>query len=78
MVDISILPTPFELWASSTATTLPPPRFPPETASMRIAARRKHMRPWQAGASSVARMLTDSTIDTEALREKIRGLAGSE
>jgi hypothetical protein len=36
------------------------------------------MRPWQAGASSVLRMLTDSTIDTEALREKIRGLAGSE
>jgi hypothetical protein len=45
---------------------------------MRIAARRKHMRPWQAGASSVPRLLTDLPIDTEAVREKIRGLAGSE
>lgn len=31
---------------------------------------------WQAGASSVARMLTESTVNTPALREKIRELAG--
>jgi hypothetical protein len=33
---------------------------------------------WNAGAASVARMITESTLETEALREKLLKLAGSE
>jgi hypothetical protein len=31
---------------------------------------------WSAGAGHVARMITESTLEAEALREKMRELAG--
>jgi hypothetical protein len=33
---------------------------------------------WNAGVQSLARMLTESTLETQALREHIRKLAGME
>jgi hypothetical protein len=69
-------PSPFEQWASSRGYEIAPAVLP---AANRVYADRETQAAfdaWNAGAASVARMLTESTLETEALRERIKALAG--
>ena len=71
---IALAPSPFELWAISEGYDVAPAVLP---ATGRYADSRTQelYEAWTGGQQSVARMLTDSTINTEAMRQKIRELA---
>jgi hypothetical protein len=72
---IAIAPSPFALWAAADQYDITPTVSP---SAIRIYADRETQAAfdaWTAGAAHVARMLTESTEETEALREKIRQIA---
>ena len=52
-----------------------PPVFPDSTRIYADMKTQTAFEFWNAGAAHLARMLTESTIETEALRERIRKLA---
>jgi hypothetical protein len=68
---ITLAPSPFEIWAAregyDTARAVSP--CPLRQYADRDA--QKAFEAYQAGAASTARMMTESTLETEALREKI-------
>ena len=74
MNRISLAPTPFEQFASDNQYDLAPAVLPAENRVYADRHTQDAYEAWTAGAQSVARMLTDSTIETEALRERIRRL----
>ena len=76
--SISLVPSAFEQWASSRNYDIAPAVL---HAADRVYADRSTQEAfdaWNAGAQSIARVFTDSTFETEAFRERIRKLAGSE
>jgi len=73
---IALAPTPFELFAADRGHDIARAVLPD---SKRVYADRytqELFETWNAGAAYPARMLTESTVETPALREKIRELAG--
>jgi hypothetical protein len=73
---IAPAPSPFERWAVDRQYDIAPAVLP---TPHRVYADRQTQaayEAWTAGAASVARMFTDSTLETEALRERIRRLGG--
>lgn len=73
---IQLAPSPFEQFAADKGYDLTPAVSPTDLRIYADARTQEAYEIWQAGAASVARMLTESTLDTPALREKIRALAG--
>jgi len=73
---IALARSPFELWATNEGYDIAPV-VPP--ADGRVYADRQTQAVYEAynaGAASVARRLTESTLETPALIEHIRRLAG--
>jgi hypothetical protein len=73
MIDLA--PFPFELWAAREGYNTAPAVSSPTSAPMRTVTLRLRYEAWIAGAAHVARMVTESTLETEALRDKIQALA---
>jgi len=73
MADLKLISTPFEQWAADRGYDITPAEHP----DCRVYASpitQDAFEVWQARGEHIARILTESTLDTEALREKI--LAG--
>ena len=71
-------PSPFEVWASANGYDTAPAVLP---AANRIYADRSTQavfEAWNAGCRYVAMIVTDSTLETAALIDRIRKLAGQE
>lgn len=71
-----LTPSPFERFASDRGYDITPAVLPSENRTYADACTQEAFELWTAGARHVARMLTESTLETEAFREKIRALAG--
>jgi hypothetical protein len=74
---VALAPSAFELWAYANGYDTAPAVFP---AADRIYADRQTQAAfdaWKAGSANTAQMLTESTLETEPLRERIKGLACS-
>ena len=72
---VKLAPSPFEIWAVQHGYDIARAVLP----DSRVYADRRTQEvyeAWTGGAHWVARILTESTIDSPALREKIRALAG--
>lgn len=76
MGTMKLAPTPFEQWASSRGYDVAPAVVPAADRTYADSRTQEVYEAWRSGGGTVARMLAESTIETEALREKIRGLAG--
>ena len=72
---IAPTPSPFEVLAKSKGYDLAPAISPIPTRTYADRATQDAFDMWNAGAGYVERMVTESTIETEALREKIQALA---
>ena len=75
---ISLVPTPFELLAAECQLDIAPAVFPDKDRVYADMRTQTAFEFWNAGGANLARALTESTLETEALREKIRELAGLE
>jgi hypothetical protein len=75
---VSLIPTPFELFATRHGYDLTPAVSPTDIRIYADVRTQNAYEAWRDGASTVARMITESTLETPALREKIRELAGLE
>jgi hypothetical protein len=74
---IHLAPSPFELWAKERGYDITPAVLP-DSRVYADSRTQELYEAWRDGASTVARMLTESTLETPALRDKIRELAGIE
>jgi hypothetical protein len=72
---IAPAPSPFELWAKREGYDIAPAVLPAENRTYADPDTQKLYEAWNGGQRSLARMLTESTLETEALRERIRDLA---
>lgn len=73
--SVKLAPSAFELWAYANGYDTAPAVLP---AADRLYADRLTQEiydAWNAGSANTARMLTDSMLETEALRERIQALA---
>jgi hypothetical protein len=70
-----LAPTAFELFAADRQLDTAPAVFPDSTRIYADMRTQTAFEFWNAGAASLARMLMESALETEALREKIRELA---
>jgi hypothetical protein len=75
-MTIRVAPTPFELFAVDRQLDTAPAVFPDSTRVYADMHTQTAFECWNAGAAQLARTLTESTLDTEALREKIQKHAG--
>lgn len=74
---VAVAPSAFELWASANGYDTAPAVLPVADRIYADQQTQAAFDAWKAGAAATARMLTESTLDTEALREKIQELACS-
>lgn len=73
--SISLAPSAFEQWATKHQYDVAPAVLPAENRVYADSQTQAAFDAWNAGAAHVARMLTESTLETPALRERIRQLA---
>jgi hypothetical protein len=76
MATLKIAPSAFELWAAENQYNIASAVFPVADCVYADRHTQAAFDAWNAGAASGSRMLTESTLETEAFREKIRQLAG--
>jgi hypothetical protein len=74
----ALISSPFEQWASDRGYDLTPAVSPSDIRQYADRDTKAAFDAWTAGAQSVARMVTESTLETEALREKLLAIAVSE
>jgi|HubBroStandDraft_3_1064219.scaffolds.fasta_scaffold896657_2 hypothetical protein len=74
---IALAASPFEVWAAREGYNIAPAASPCPLRSYADSNTQKALEAWNGGAGYVARMVTESTLETEALREKIQALACS-
>jgi hypothetical protein len=72
---IALATTPFERWAIEHQYDITSAVLPTENRVYADRQTQAAYDAWKAGAASVARMNTESTLETPALRGKIRELA---
>jgi hypothetical protein len=72
---IALAPSAFEVWAAREGYDIARAMSPSPNRMYADRQTQAASDAWNAGAKSLARMLTESTLETEALREKIRELA---
>jgi hypothetical protein len=75
---MNLAPTPFEIWAADRGYDIAPAVLPDLNRIYADRATQEAFDIWSAGAASVARTLTESMFDTEALQERIIALAALE
>jgi hypothetical protein len=68
---IALAPSPFEVWAAREGYDTAPAVSPCPLRQYADSATQKAFGAYQTGAASTARMVTESTLETEALREKV-------
>jgi hypothetical protein len=76
--NLKLVPSPFEEWASTHGYDTAPAVSPSDIRQYADPYTQAAFDAWNAGAASVARKLTESTLETDPLRELIRELAGLE
>jgi hypothetical protein len=74
---ISLAPSPFELWAVAKGYDTAPAMVPCPLRQYADRDTQKAYERYKAGAANSARMVTQSTLETEALREKLLAIAAS-
>jgi len=74
--SLALAPTPFERWAIEHQYDITPAVPPALDRVYADSETQAACKAWAAGAQHGARMLQDSTFETEAFREKMRDLAG--
>ena len=72
---LTLAPSPFEIWAAREGYDVSPAVSPTPTRVYAGRRTQEAFDAWTDGAQSVARMFTESTVETEALREKVLKLA---
>lgn len=75
---ITLAPSPFEVWAQSQGFNAAPAVSPCPLRQYADRDTQKAFEAYQAGAADTARMFTESTLETEALREKLLAMSVSE
>ena len=76
--DLRLVSSPFEQWAHENGYNTSPAVSPAPTRVYADSQTQAAFDAWDAGAADVARMVTESTLETEALREKLLAIAVSE
>jgi len=75
---MQIASSPFEQWAAREGYDITPAVSPCPARAYADSRTQEVFEAWNACAAHFARMLTESTIETPALVEKVRGTAGGE
>ena len=75
---MKLVPSSFDQWASAKGFDISFAVCPDRTRVYADRRTQEAFDAWNAGASSVARMVTESTIETQPLIERMRELADSE
>jgi hypothetical protein len=75
---MSLTPSPFELWAKREGYNIAPAVLPAPNRAYADRDTQAAFEAWNGCGRYLARMLTESTLDTEALREKLLVSAASE
>ena len=78
MTGPRLAPSPFEQFAAERQLDIAPAVFPDSTRVYADMRTQTAFECWNGGAAHLARALTESTFETEALRERIRKLASRE
>ncbi len=69
-----LIDSPFQEWAAARQYDLSPAVSPEETRIFADRQTQAAFDAWEAGAASIARMITEPTLETEALRKKLLAL----
>jgi hypothetical protein len=75
---VKIAPSPFEIWAAREGYDTAPAVVPCPLRQFADRETQKAFEVYQGGAANTARMVMESTLETEALREKLVSIAVSE
>jgi len=75
---MKLIDTPFQVWAKREGYDLVPAVSPTESRHYADRVTQAVYEAYKAGSAEVARMVTESTFETEALREKLLAIAVSE
>ncbi len=73
---IALAPSPFEVWAEGEGYDIAPAVSPSPIRQYADPQTQAVFNAWNASARVVAQMVTESTLETEALREKLLAIAG--
>jgi hypothetical protein len=76
--ELRLAPSPFEVFASARGHDLTPAVSPSDIRQYADEHTQKVFGPWSAAACYVAGIVTESMLETTALVQRIRGLAGIE
>jgi hemoglobin-like flavoprotein len=74
---ITVAPSPFEIWAKREGYDITPAVLPSAIRQYADRETQALFNAWTAAGRVVAQMVTESTLDTEALREKLKAIACS-
>jgi len=72
---ITLAPSPFEVWAAREDYDTAPAVVPTDIRTYADRDTQAAFVAYKAGAADTARMVTESTLETEALRGKLKALA---
>jgi hypothetical protein len=72
---IALAQSPFDVWATREGYDTAPAEVPCPLRQYADIVTQKAFEAYQAGAADTARLVTQSTLETEALREKLKALA---
>jgi hypothetical protein len=75
---MKLIDTPFDVWAKREGYDIAPAVSPLPARTYADRDTQAVFDAWNSGAASVARMLIESTLETDALRELIRKLTDLE
>jgi hypothetical protein len=73
---MQIVSSPFQQWAAEQGYDLTPAKPPDEHRIYHALRTQDVYAAWRGGAAYIVRMLTESMLNTEALREKLFEFAG--
>ena len=74
---IALAPSPFEVWAAREGYNITPAVVPTDIRTYADRDTQAAYEAYKAGAADTARMATESTLETEALRERLLAIACS-
>ena len=74
---INLAPSPFEVWAAREGYDTAPAVVPTDIRTYADRDTQAAYEAYKAGAADTARVVTDSTLETEPLREKLLAIAVS-
>ena len=72
----TLAPSAFEIWAKREGYDIAPAVSPIPTRIYADRVTQDAFNAWNGGSANVARMVTESTLETQALREKLLAIAG--